>query len=304
MAKFYISMFLGIIIVWALFMIMRNHQASKAASGKGNPRFERARAALKKNDEDMLGIRFSVPRENKEPVHVNIYEYDPGSEQKVPMIFVAHGGNLLDGDADQTDSFCNRMKDRWEATIISVNYDKQDQHRIPYQQEQFVDTVQYFATHAASYHADAHKIAFLGFSGGAYLQAGAAALLKAYGFPIRGIVQFYPLLDDTIIKLVDANSYSCPIEVVTCNNPKMNEKVQQYYEHLQKAGVQCHLKEYPDANQGFIELANPEYMNNPLFTKQISSLINDDQIAFARACEAWLSGVFDSFFTAETGKLS
>lgn len=288
--------FIGILIlIWAVFMILQRilkpHQ-EKAVRKK----LEKTRSEVKKPDSQLLGRRFDVERDGKDPVHVNIYEYH-GSEDKVPMIFLFHGGTLLDGDADQMDSFCDRMKDQWEADIISVNYSKLDTHKVPYPQEEIVDAVKYFAIHSSDVHGDANRIAFIGFSGGAYLMTGAAALLGQMGLKIRGMVQFYPLLDDSIIHLADSHLISCPVTVVTCNNEEMNRRCNVYVQHLEQAGNEVDTREYPDAIQGFIEYNNPEFLENPMYKNNLKNF-DEDQKAMANACEIWLGGVFEGYFEA------
>lgn len=282
-----------LIIIWAVMMIlqriMKPHQ-EKAVKKK----LEKTRSSVHKSDSDLLGRRYEVERDGKDPVKVNIYEYH-GSEEKVPMIFLFHGGTLLDGDADQMDSFCDRMKDQWEADIISVNYSKLDEHQVPYPQEEIVDAVKYFAIHSSEIHGDAERIAFIGFSGGAYVMTGACALLGQMGLKVRGMVEFYPLLDDSIIRLADSHLIPCPVTLVTCNNAEMNRRCEVFEQHLEKAGVEVETREYPDAMQGFIEYNNPEYLENPQFRNNLKNF-DEDQKAMASACEIWLSGVFEGFF--------
>lgn len=281
-----------LIVIWAVWMILqrflRPHQ-EKAVKKK----MEKNRSTLRKPDADLKGRRVLIEREGKDPVHVNVYEH--ASQEKVPMIFLFHGGTLFDGDADQMDSFCDRMKDQWEADIISVNYAKLDEHQIPYQQEEIVDAVKYFAIHSSEINGDSNRIAFIGFSGGAYVMTGAAALLGQMGLKIRGMVAFYPLLDDSIIRLADSHLITCPVTLVTCDNQEMNHRCEVYRQHLEQAGTEAEIREYPDAMQGFIEYNNPEYRENPAYKAALKNF-DEDQKAMADACEIWLGGVFEGFF--------
>lgn len=295
MSNTFINIIGILILIWAVWMIIRRIMTPHREKAV-KKRIRETRDSAKKTDAQLFGRRFEVERDDKAPVRVNIYEYD--TDHKAPMIFLFHGGTLLDGDADQMDSFCNRMKEQWEADIISINYSKLDEHHVPYPQEEIVDSVKYFAIHSADIHGNSDKIAFIGFSGGAYVMTGAAALLGQIGLKIKGMIAFYPLLDDSIIRLADSHLIPCPVTLVTCNNEEMNRRCGIYAQHLEQAGVTTEIKEYPDAVQGFIEYNNPEFLENPKYKNNLKSF-DDDQKAMANACEIWLGGEFEGFFEEE-----
>lgn len=252
-----------------------------------------ARAQFVKSEEDRRGKRIVIPREGKDGVQVNLY-MPSDRKENMPVVFVCHGGTFLDGDADALDSFCDRMKDQWETVIMNINYTKIDVKQIPYPQEEITDTVLYTAVHAQDFHADAHKFAFVGFSAGAYLQTGAAAMLAQKDFVIRGQAAFYPFIDDTQIRMCDSGYHVGPFVLVTTRKDTMRDREKVYEEHLRSGNVEYERRHFEDAVQGFVEYNNPEYESNPLYRK--SAAIGPEQKELARACEIWLGGRLARFF--------
>lgn len=294
--NFLINVAIGILLVLMIFSLMNRKKNS--GTGKTESRYEKIRAVNRKNDEDMLGRRFNVPREgNKEDVKVNLYEIS--SEHPTPVVYVLHGGNLMDGDADQTDTFCHRLSVDNECMVVSINYTKLDVQRPPYQQDEIIDTVEYFASRNTYYHINPAKTAFVGFSGGAYLMMGAAAILGTKGRNIRGMIAFYPLIDDSLIQLVDQCILRTPVTFVTCDNEKENEMVETLRKHMELAGVEADVKRYPSAMTGFIEVNNPEYENNRYYQKGREAMYSEDQKDYARACKIWMRGELEGYFENE-----
>ena len=295
MGNFFVNL-IGIFLLFLIGVWIWNKLHPGAFDRKLEERARKARAQLVKPDEQRIGQRRIIPREGKEGVAVNIYTPERRTD-KMPVVFVAHGGTFLDGDADMLDSFCDRMKDQWEAVIISINYTKIDVHPIPYPQEEIVDTVLYTAIHAEQFHADAHKFAFVGFSAGAYLQTGAAAMLADKNFNIRGQVAFYPFIDDTQIRMCDSGYHVGPFVMVTTGNDVMRDRETIYEEHLNSGNVRYERRNYPDAVQGFVEFNNPEYEAIPAYAK--NAAVGPDQKDLARACEIWIGSVLDRFYGEE-----
>ena len=259
-------------------------------------RVRKAREAFVKNDADLLGKRMLVPREGKDGVRVNIYMPSVRVSGPYPAVFVAHGGQFMDGDADALDSFCDRVKDIFDAVIININYTTIDVKQIPYPQEEIVDTVLYFAIHASDFNIDPKRFSFLGFSAGAYLEVGAAAFLKEKGFRICGQVSVHPFVDDAMIKLADAGAHVSPFTLISGGNDAMKDRYPVYVEHLKNAGVDLVERQYPDAEQGFIEYNNPEYENIPVYQK--SRAVSEEQEDMARAYEIYISGELERFVKA------
>lgn len=243
--------------------------------------------------EKILGERFTVQRNQANPVQMNLYRYD--AKEKVGLIVVGHGGNLMNGSADMTDSFCDALRNQSKSVVISIDYTKLQVNKPPYQQQEIIDTVLYFMKHSEEYNIEQGKVVFVGFSSGAYLQVGAASILQdLHQLTIKGQIAFYPLLDDSIIQLTDRHFLKYPITVVSCNNPTMNQRIALWCEHMQKVGVEFTHKEYPDAMQGFIEYNYPEYLENPKFKRNLR-MFNDDQKDMANACFMWLVNEIEQY---------
>jgi acetyl esterase/lipase len=284
-----LGIFLLLVLIGFVYLKLHPH----AFDQKLTEQVRKSRAALAKPDSELLGRRMLVPRENENGVKVNLYTPSNAVSGAFPVVFVAHGGQFMDGDADALDSFCDRVKDIWDSIIVSINYTKLDEKQIPYPQEEIRDTVLYFAVHASEFNMDPHRFSFFGFSAGAYLEVGAAAFLKEKGFTMSGMVSVHPFVDDTMIRLADAGAHVSPFTLVSAGNDAMKDRYPVYIEHLKNAGVDLNEKEYPDALQGFMEYNNPEYAQNPVYQK--SNAVSEEQNDIARACEIWLSGEFERF---------
>lgn len=245
------------------------------------------------NKEEILGYRYEIPRENNEPVKVNLYEYK--GEGKHGLIVVCHGGSLMNGDADMCDTFCDDLSKDTKSTVVSINYTKMTKDkRPPFQQQEIIDTVEYFLGHNTVYNLNGN-IVFVGFSGGAYLQIGAASILSSqYNIKIREQIAFYPLLDDSIINLVENGFMKHHITLVTCDNEQENSRVKVLTDHLDGKGITYDLKEYGDAMQGFIEYNYPEYIDNPQYKMNLRKF-DEDQKDMANACYMWLVNQIEGY---------
>ena len=285
--SFMINVIIGVLIVSMFFSMLNQKKPDLLTQKKGNRRYEKVRAINRKADEDLLGRRFSVPRDGRDEVAVNLYEIS--SDQPTPVVYVVHGGNLFDGDADQCDTFCHRMSRLWNCMIIAINYTKLDVQVPPYQQDEIIDTVEYFSSRSA----------FVGFSGGAYLMMGAAAILHTKGMDLKGMISFYPLIDDSSIQLVDQGIYRTPITFITCENQQEIQMVDHLVSHLEQAGVQTDVRNYSAAVTGFIEVNNPEYEQNRYYQKGRDQMYTQDQKDYAAACEIWMAGVLERYFEKE-----
>lgn len=249
------------------------------------------------NKEEIIGHRFEIPRENLEPVKVNLYEYK--GEEKHGLVVVCHGGSLTNGDVDQTDTFCDALCKDTKCTVVSINYTYMDKDKKPpYQQQEIIDVVEYFLGHNTVFNLNGNVV-FVGFSGGAYLQFGAASLLYShYNISIKEQIAFYPLLDDYIINLVENGFMNHHITLVTCNNENENSRVKVLMEHMDNKQLSYDLKEYPDALQGFIEYKYPEYLDNPQYKMNLRNF-DDDQKDMANACYMWLCNTINNYTNNE-----
>lgn len=292
MGNFMINAVGILIVIWIAFYIyLKLHP--RAFDKQIEKKFERFRESFRKSDEERLGRRMQIPREGAEAAEVNLYL--PELKQKRnPVVFMLHGGQFVDGDADQIDSFCDRMKDLWDAVIISINYAKLDAHKIPYQQEEIRDVVLYFGIHAEEYDIDIHRSVLMGFSAGAYYCVGAASLLEEKGLKTSGIVMCSPFIDDTLIRFCQAGIHPEPVMIITAEKESMQERLDTYKEYLEKAGTDAEFKVYEGVTEGFLEHNNPEFENNSLYKNDPS--VSEEQKEIARACEIYLGQVFEKFF--------
>ena len=88
-----------LLLIWlGIFLYYKfNPKAFDKALGK---QLEKSRDMMKK--ESVLGKRMTITRENGDIA--NVIVYDPHLREKTPIVFVLHGGQFVDGDADQLDS--------------------------------------------------------------------------------------------------------------------------------------------------------------------------------------------------------
>lgn len=292
--SFIINIIIGILFVSMIFSIINQKKPDFLAEKKKVTRYAKAREVNRKKEDELLGRRFQIPRDGKELVNVNLYEIE--SEKPTGVVYLLHGGNLFDGDADQADSFCHRMSQQWNCMIVSINYTKLDEQRPPFQQDEIIDTVLYFSERSSFYHIVPAKCAFVGFSGGAYLMMGAAAILATKGYLVKGMISFYPIIDDSLVQLADQHLIQTPVTFVTCENEQENRMVDTLSEHICESGTECDIRHYDSALTGFIEVNNPEYENNRFYRNQNPTLHTEEMKTYAKACEIWMGSVLERYF--------
>ena len=239
-----------------------------------------------KDSSELHGKRMTVPRDDKPGVRVTLYEPRGIRKDSYPVVFMAHGGTFMDGDSDQLDTMCERLAVNWERIIVNINYTKLDEQKFPYPQEEIRDTVLYFGIHSSEFSMDASRFSFMGFSAGAYLEIGAAALLKEKGFRLKGMIAVAPFVDDAMIRLCDVGAHVSPYTLVTTDTDPMKDRYSVYLDHLKSGGVEVNQRNIEDAVSGFLEHNNEEFETNPLYAK--SKAISDDQKELARAIEVSL----------------
>ena len=77
-------------------------------------------AMMAKTDEELIGRHFFMPRQDKEPVDMNLYLLDGG--ENYPLVLNIHGGAFIAGDADTLDSQSDRISKAWNVCVAAVNY--------------------------------------------------------------------------------------------------------------------------------------------------------------------------------------
>lgn len=254
--------------------------------------FEQSRSLMKKDASARIGRRLEITREGKDNVLINLYEPRISQKDHIP-VFIAHGGQFVDGDADQIDTFCEKLSELSDAVVFNINYAPMDSHPFPYPQEEIADTVLYCGMHAESFGIDIHKTVLAGFSSGAYLMTGAAALLKEKDFIAKGLIQCDPVIDDALVNLCIAGLHPSPVSIYISEKDPMFQRLPTYREYMGKAGVECTVHSYADAYPGFIERNNPEFTEKQQFAKDKS--ISEEQREIAGACMIHISGDIREF---------
>ena len=277
---------LGVFLLFLFFIYIYNRIRPGAFDRKLQDAARKQRESLSKTDSERIGRRILVPREGTEGVRVNYYRPKTVSREIMPAVFISHGGQFMDGDADQLDTYCSEMAEQWECAIVNINYTTLDVKPIPYPQEEIRDTVLWFAIHASEFAVDPHKFVLMGFSAGAYLSVGAGTFLKEKGFELKGMILVSPLIDDTQIRLCDAGLHVSPTVLITTPSDSMKDRYPVYLEHMKNAGVEVEYREFGEALPGFIEYNNPEYTDLKQYAKLPA--VSEEQKEIARICNIWI----------------
>ena len=197
---------------------------------------------------DIEGERVYVPRRNKRDVRVNLYRCPPGKH----VVYLCHGGDFLNGDPDDLDAFCMKVRDLWQANIVSIGYSLVDVHVTTYPQEEITDTILYFQEHAEEY-GFGNKAVLLGFDAGAYLAAISAVQLVQKGCILNGHIYCYPYVDYVQTSFAKAGYHVGPVAMVAAGEEKQLTTMEEYEKTLSDAGIPCRMKVYPDEKRNFIE---------------------------------------------------
>ncbi len=255
-----------------------------------------------------IGTRFVVPRKDKAGVNVILYRPAEASDAPLPVVFNLHGGGWIGGDAILMESFCSLLAEKLPAMVVNVNYTKVDEQPYPYAWEELLDTVLYFAAHAEEYHVDPARMVVGGHSAGAHIALGAAMLLRDVDFPLAGQLLVYPPSDLTthrggersdFHKLMFRDGHSdeepmasplhapkealeglAPALFLICGKDSLRPQGLGYAERLKEADVPVLVREWPEAQHGFLEVNRPDY---PADERQ-----TPEQAAMAREAENWI----------------
>lgn len=196
-----------------------------------------AKATAAGMKDEIRGERIYVKRENKRPVRVNLYR---APEVNQPVIFLAHGGNFYDHDADDIDDFCADLAEMMNMSVVSVSYTKVDVHVTSYPQDEIGDVIRYFADHAGIYDMDMENYAMMGIEAGAYLSliAGIHMIQKTYFS--KAYVFINPFLDYVPISFAQAGLHPEPVLLLFTNEDNA-EKAEEYRDVLARADVYARI---------------------------------------------------------------
>jgi dienelactone hydrolase len=282
-----------IIVVTVWYIWMKSHP--QAVTDGIRKRASKVRKSMVKTNDALLGKRFAIEREGKPSVRMNLYEPDNVPEPW-PVVFIAHGGDFLSGTADQIDTFCDRVRNEWKAMIVSIDYSFIQEHRFPYPQDEIIDTVLWFATHSNQMHCDPKRFALAGFTAGAHLAFGANALLKQKGFETRGILMVCPVVEDSLIRLVQTRIAAGPVMVFKASEDPGNINIDALIQTLRDNGYEVREQIYEGVDNGFMDMNDPEFRGSSYYRNSRS--INDHAEEKAREAEADAGDVFARWFNS------
>lgn len=224
---------------------MRNMRAENSAK----------RAEVKKEDKDLIGSRFEIPREGKDSVELNLYFPEQHSDKALPVIFNIHGGGFVFGDADEMDTQCDHWANDWNAVIVSVNYTKLDVKPISYGVEEVTDSIKYFIEHSSEYNVDTDHFFVIGHSAGGYYATKAAMELEKQDFKLAGQILVCPWTSGLPEQV---SSHLVPALFILGGADPISQQTPKYQEVLKNACVPVTVKEYEGGLHPFISTPYPE----------------------------------------------
>ena len=204
-----------------------------------------------KNEEELKGKRLYIPRDEKRDTRVCIYRT---SGEILPPVFVCHGGSFTEGDADDIDSFCMEIAERWHAAVINIAYTKMPVHTTTYPQEEICETVQYFHAHADEYDLEKNSCLLLGMESGAYLALLAAVMLVRRTIVPDGLILMDPFLDYVAPSLAEAGYHPGPVGLLVSGAKATEKKTVEYADVLLNSGIRLYSKRMLYAKKSVSEL--------------------------------------------------
>lgn len=211
--------------------------------------------------EQRIGVRFSMPREGKEAVDLNLYLLNDGKDH--PLVITLHGGAFVLGSADAMDTQNDRISKAWDVNVVAVDYKLLDkEHHLATGTEEVVDTIRYFREHAAEYHIDPDEIFVMGCSAGAYYGTAATLALKQEGIDVAGQIICYGYLkeNDLTYLAMDkaARASTAPALFILADNDLISDSSLNYQRSLAANGVATQVQKYPGTKHAFLEGGDPE----------------------------------------------
>lgn len=286
----------GVIIVLVVFHVLLLAVFIGFQSFLTNMRADSAakRAAVRKADSELIGTRFTLQRDGKALVEMNLYFPEQIESQKLPVLFNLHGGGFMLGDADEMDTQCDHWANEWNTIVVSIDYTKADVKPISYGVEEIVDTVLYFEEHAEEYSADPDKFSVIGHSAGGHYAAKAAIALDKKGFSLAAQILMCPWatgLPDRVSSTV------APALFILGSADEISQRSVTYQQALRDSGVSVTVKEYEGGLHPFIAAPYPE-LSLSLTEEERSEFITETQKMLAVQAEndigEWLMQVLQS----------
>lgn len=245
----------------------------------------------KKPDSELIGERLVIERKGKGDIHANLYIPETLSDEKLPVLFNAHGGGFFLGDADEMDTQCDHWANDWNVIVVSINYTKLDTKPMNYAIAEITDTVEYFKNNAEKYKADVTKFSVIGHSAGGFLATKAAIALDAKGFKLASQILLCPWTTG-LPKTV--SSTLAPAFFSLGGADEISKQSSQYQSVLKAAGVSYTVKEYENGEHTFIHSPYPEFQKG-LSAEEKVRFVTDEQMALSVQAEndikEWLNNI-------------
>lgn len=238
------------------------------------------RAALVKNEKDLIGERIEIARAGGSSVKANLYIPDNTGSEPLPVIFNIHGGGFVGGDADLLDTQSDRIAYEWNAIVVTINYTKADVKPILYGAGEIKDVVLYFADHADEYNVNPSRFVLMGYSAGAYYAAEGTRLLQKENIDMAALIMCYPWT--TGLNSDKLNTDFPPTLFVLAGRDPISQRAKAYIDSMETIGIETKVIEYENAVHSFIESNNPESKADEAATE---SVVNKEQAELARQAE-------------------
>lgn len=287
----------------------KKQRAAYAARETIGERFVVPRSGKSANGNDKKGVDVIIYRPKKEVMDAL------GPNDHIPVLFNMHGGAWIWGDAVLMESFCQKVAEEIPAIVVNINYTKIDEQPFPYAIEEVVDTVEYFRANNDEFKVCLARMAVGGHSAGAQLAAGSALMLADKGIQLAAQMLVYPCVDmtnqgglmDLVMNMalpegsvavqsgfIPAHPYISPLYApeeqlakvapaifIECGKDDLKPQGIAYAKRLIDAGIPVKVKEYKNAEHGFLEVNRPDYPEGD--PRQ-----NEEQADYCKDCEEYL----------------
>jgi acetyl esterase/lipase len=223
-----------------------------------------------------------VPVSDGAEVEIRILRPTNSESERLPLLFVLHGGGWVVGGHDSESSMSRAVCVKNRMVVVSVDYRRAPEHTFPTALNDGYDVFRWIFANAAAYHIDASRTILAGTSAGASLIAALALRLRDDELQdgVLGQILNLPAVchpDHAPTDRFELNSYEQNANAPTINGQSMRWFWRQY----------C-----PDADAGSDPLASPllakDHSRLPPALIQVAGLdaLRDEGIAYAGVLEA------------------
>lgn len=95
--------------------------------------------------------------------------YTPSGDKPLPVLIYFHGGGMVTGDLEMSDSICRTIAKHAHCAVISVDYRLAPENKFPAAVEDAYDSLLWISSHAKEFNIDPTRIAVGGDSAGGTL---------------------------------------------------------------------------------------------------------------------------------------